>query len=451
MPKILKAFRSELDPTVEQRKVLARTTGCARFSYNWALAEWKRQRSVQHRLSGGKSYKQVSRRARRLLVYLMRGKPLAVIRPVWLVLRAKLRGPSWQSLHVQLVALKSTDYPWLYEVSAYAIREAIHDLGDAYKHFFRRLKEGKRGKAAGSPKFRARRKPSGRGWHCMQPSALAVTDRTVKLPGVGAVKLKRHGYIPTSDLRGLAVRERAGRWFVAVQVQVTISPKARVEDRRISAEVGIRHLAVTSSGHDYGRITTLESAVVAKRKVRLWSRRMDRRYQKGKPQREQSCGWHEAVRQVAKYHGRGSDCRRDAVHQATTRIVRERAAEVVIRDNDVSDMLGRAGKKGAARQKRNRLAPIINFGNMYEFRRQIEYKQKWAGGITTIVPNDFPSTKMCSMCGDVRPDDPGYPDFRCPACGHREDREKNSARNLLQFDPGNGTKTSGGRSGGNPP
>ena len=57
MSKIKRAYRYRFYPTNEQRQILARTFGCVRYTYNWALA----LRQQTYRETGqGLSYKHLS-------------------------------------------------------------------------------------------------------------------------------------------------------------------------------------------------------------------------------------------------------------------------------------------------------------------------------------------------------------------------------------------------------
>jgi len=109
--KIHRAYRYELDPNGEQRVLLAKHAGVARFAYNWGLARWKE------------------------------------------VYEKEKRSTTAIELHRELNRLKKTDFPWMYEVSKWAPQEALRDLEKAFKNFFRALKKGKKG---GYPKFHLR-------------------------------------------------------------------------------------------------------------------------------------------------------------------------------------------------------------------------------------------------------------------------------------------------------
>jgi putative transposase len=88
------AHKIALDPTDEQRVYFARAAGTARFAYNWALGEWKRQDEAGEK-------------------------------------------PSEVKLRRQLNALKREKFPWMFDVTKCAVQEAIIDVGVAFRNFFR--------------------------------------------------------------------------------------------------------------------------------------------------------------------------------------------------------------------------------------------------------------------------------------------------------------------------
>jgi putative transposase len=442
---ILRAYRTELDATVEQRRALSRYAGAARWTYNWTLARWRQEQEAR---------KKRLRRLRHLVVWMASRAPrpsvLATARAWYKELAPKVRGPSWMSIHKELTQEKRRpETAWLREISAYVPREACHDVGDAYSHFFRRLREGKRGRAAGEPQFRSRHDPSGRGFRIAQPQAIDVSATHVKIAGIGMIRLKEHGYIPPGgNFRGLSCREVAGRWYVAVQVEEPAADSRPLERKEVGVEIGVRVLALTSEGKRFGAIRDLASLAVAQRRLALWQRRMARRYVRGKATRDQSAGWRAAVAETQKYNALIARIRKDTLHQTTCRIVRSsRADTLVVRDMQVQRMIGKAGKQSRQEKRaRNAIAPMVQQVGMYELRRQLEYKQGWSGGVVEVAPNDYPSTRRCSVCGAVRDTEPGYPDFRCqsPTCGSGLDRETNSAHNLRDFVRGNSGEPGGG-------
>src|SRR5262249_43179987 len=82
-----------------------------------------------------------------------------------------------------------------------------------------------------------------------------------------------------------------------------------------------------------------------------------------------------------------------------------------------------------------------------EIRRQLTYKTTWNGGKLVIADRWYPSSKMCSGCGAVKPKLPLHVrTFTCESCGMILDRDVNAARNLAQLvGAGSGPGTVNGR------
>src|SRR5579859_4406813 len=101
--KVIRGYKTELDPNNVQRPLLLNHAGAARFAYNWGLA-------------------------RKQAAY-----------------KAGEKTPSAIDLHRDLNALKQTELSWMYEVSKCAPQEALRDLDRAYTNFFRKVKAKKAG------------------------------------------------------------------------------------------------------------------------------------------------------------------------------------------------------------------------------------------------------------------------------------------------------------------
>jgi transposase len=138
---IQQAFRFELDPNRAQRVLLAKSVGASRYVYNWGLAESKRQ-------------------------YELTGKR-----------------PRFGDLKKQLVELKQTEAPWLYEVSAHIGQSALKDLNVAFERFFKSVKG--EGPKAGYPRFKKKgERDSARIYE------VTLEERHLRIPNVGRVRLK---------------------------------------------------------------------------------------------------------------------------------------------------------------------------------------------------------------------------------------------------------------------
>jgi putative transposase len=124
---------------------------------------------------------------------------------------------------------------------------------------------------------------------------------------------------------------------------------------------------------------------------------------------------------IARLHARIGDLRHDALHRATTAIVRE--AEVITLEALRVNAMARSMGKRAFRRS-------VSDAALGEVRRQLSYKGTWAGRRLIIVDPFFPSSKRCSACGEVNRALRLERRWRCPVCGATHDRDENAAKNL---------------------
>jgi len=355
--KIERAYKTELDPNNVQRTVLLKHAGTARFAYNWGLARRKEE-------------------------YERTGKSSNAI-----------------ALHRQLNALKRTDFPWMYEVSKCAPQEALRDLDRAFKNFF----EGR----AKYPKFRSRRLGIG---SFRLTGSIRVFHDSIQLPRIGRVRLKERGYLPTEGVHILSatVSEKAGRWFVSVQVEKDIKVPVNA-GAVVGVDVGISKLATVSDG-----------TVIENPKALARFERKRKRLQRSLSRKVNNSGnFERARRKLARCEFRIASIRRDAQHKATTMLARTKSV-IAVESLNTNGLL-----------KNHHLAKHLADAGLGEFLRQLEYKTKWYGGAVVEANPFFPSTKRCSSCGAVKDEMPlSERTYRCESCGFEADRDLNAARNL---------------------
>ncbi len=368
---VLWAFKTELDLNNQQRSACVRHAGTARFAYNWGLE-------------------------RKIAAY-----------------QAGEKIPSAIDLHRELTRLKKGELSWMYEVSKCAPQEALRDLDQAFQHFFRRVKEKRAGKSVkvGFPRFKSRKRWDG---SFRLNGAIWIYDCHIQLPRLGILKLKECGYLPITGVRILSatVNEKAGRWFVSVQVEMEIPDPEPAEKPVAGVDLGINRLAQVSDGTYFENPRALKKSL-----ARL--KRLQRRVSRRKPG---SANRLKAVRQLAKAHYRVANIRKDSLHQATTWLAKTKSA-IVLEDLNVNGML-----------KNHHIAQAIADVGLYEFRRQLQYKGQWYGCEVFLADRFFPSSKQCSRCGTVK-DSLSLSErtYHCENCGLVIDRDWNAAINLEQL------------------
>jgi len=364
---VTRGYKTELRPNNRQRTLFAQHAGCARFAYNWGL-----EQKITARRNGE-------------------------------------RAPSAFDLQKQLVVLKQTEFPWMYELSSRVPQQALRNLDRAFTNFFRRCKQKKRGKK-GFPRFKSRRNSIG---SFKFLGSVYATDTHVQLPRIGQVRLKRHAYLPTEGVKVLSatVSERAGRWFVSLLVEVEQPIPVKPEDSHpvVGLDLGIKTLAVCSDGTEFENPHALKSKL---RRLRRLQKSVSRK-QKGSYNRQK------AVAKVAKLHWRVASTRQDVLHKLTSKLTRAKSV-IVIEDLNVQGML--------ANRCLSRAISDVGFG---ELRRQLEYKGKWYGCTILVADRFYPSSKTCSACGLVNHDlTLSDREWTCPECGTIHDRDLNAALNL---------------------
>ena len=366
---ITRGYKVELDVNNRQRSLLLQCAGVMRWAWNWGLARRKAEYA-----SIGKSSNAVEQ-------------------------------------HRQLNALKALEYPWLYNYSKCIPQEALRDLDKAYQNFFRRVKNGE--KKVGFPEFKSRKRSIG---SFRLTGAIRVKDTRIKLPCIGWLRLKEHGYIPIKDIHILSatVSEKAGHWFVSVQCREEIEV-TQATGETIGIDLGIKTMAVVSDKREFKNPKALRKA---QHKLARLQRELARRQRGGQ-------NWKKTKAKIAYLHYRIANIRADSLRKVTTAICAttkpddERPAMVAIEDLNVAGMLNN-----------HCLARAIADVGMGEFRRQIEYKTLWSGEMLFVADRFFPSSKLCPDCGCINSELKLSDRIWICNCGAVHDRDLNAACNL---------------------
>lgn len=362
---VQRGYKTEIKPNNKQRTKLAQNAGAARYAYNWAL-----------------NLKQ-------------------------LAFKDKTKIPNAIELHRELNELKKTELPWMYEVSKCSPQEALRNCDTAFNNFFRRCKQKKNKK--GFPRFKS--KKSGFGSFRLT-GTIKVASNYIQLPRLGKLKLKEHNYLPlNAKILSATVSERAGRWFVSLQVEEVLETKFKPE-AIIGVDLGIKTLATCSDGQTFANPKALKTNL---EKLKRRSRQLSRKI-KGSKNRKK------AAKRLAKVHLQIANIRKDSLHKITTHLTKTKS-KIVIEDLNVSGMM-----------KNRRLSRAISDIGLFEFRRQLEYKGKWYGCEIILADRFFPSSKSCSSCGWIKKDlTLADRTFVCDSCGLEIDRDLNASLNLESY------------------
>ena len=381
---MIRAHKIALDPNDGQETYFRKAAGTARFAYNWALAEWQRQ------YDAGKAD------------------------PTW-------PKPSDPALRKPLNAIKEDQFPWMVDVTKNAVPMAIIHMGQAFKHVF-----------AGIAEYPTFKKKGRHDSFTLTNDQFTVKGGQVHIPKLGWVRLLEARRCIGKVVHG-TISRTADRWFLSVTVEIPDPPSVHRENQTvIGVDLGVSALATLSTGETIMGPKAYAAALTQLRRLsKQFSRPMEAAkvragLQPGQPiPNGMHIPWSKNMvktqRRIARLHARIANLRANAWHQLTTLLV-ERFDVIAIEDLNVAEML-----------ENHKLARRIADMGLGEFRRQLEYKASQRGQAVVVVNRWYPSSKICSGCGDKMPKMPlSIREWSCPQCQAHHDRDINAAINLRQ-------------------
>ena len=377
----LQAFKYELKPDGGQQRNLRRYAGSCRFVYNKALA----LQQANH--EAGKKF----------IGYVAMAKYLT----------------AWRN---------GTETPWLKDSPIHPLQHALKDLDKAYQHFF--------AKRADFPRFK--RRGSGDSFRYPDPKQIKIDqgNSRIFLPKLGWIRY-RNSREALGELRNVTVSGKSGKWYISIQTQREVEQSVSTTatgaecSRSIGIDLGITRFATFSDG---SYIAPLNSFKIQQTKLAKYQRRMAHK-------QKFSNNWKKAKAKVQKTHTQIANSRRDFLHKATTTISQNHAL-VFIEDLQVRNMSKSAagtaenpGKNVAAKSGLNKAILDQGWG---EFRRQLDYKTAWNGGILFAVPPHHTS-QTCPCCGHVSKNNrQTQAKFACVECDYENNADVVGAINVLE-------------------
>jgi len=373
--KRLQAFKFELQPTGEQERDMCRFSGSCRFVYNKALAIQK----ANHE-SGNK-----------FISYVAMAKQLT----------------EWRN---------GTETPWLKEAPCHALQHALKDLEKSYKNFFKKL--------SCFPRFK--RRGSGDSFRYPDPLQFKLdqANNRIFLPKLGWIRYRNSRDV-LGEPRNVTVSCNGGKWFISIQTQREVERPTTTAIAAAGIDVGITHFATMNNG---SHIAPLNSFKNHQKRLAKYQRRMSRKM-------KFSNNWKKAKKRVQKIHTRIANVRKDFLHKTTTAISKNHAL-VCIEDLQVRNMskstAGTTEQPGKqVRQKAHLNRSILDQG-WGEFRRQLDYKLQWAGGMLIAVP-PHNTSRTCPHCGNISADNrKTQAQFKCGLCGYENNADVVGAINILE-------------------
>lgn len=301
--------------------------------------------------------------------------------------------------------LKPT-YPFMSEVSSRTSRNVIDDLDNAYRRFFKTRK--------GFPKFK--KKKDGQGtFSIREKEKFSIDGRLLRIEKL-KTKIKTREKLRFDGIpKECIISQKAGKWFASIVVEVdTVPCNADHTTRKpsVGVDLGIKELAVLSDATVFKANQPLKKMLKKLKRLQLKLSRQE----KGSNRRKIT------LKRVQKLHYYVTCKRKTVLHELTDYLTKH-YDRIAIEDLDVSGMM-----------KNRKLSRAIGDCSFGGFRRQLEYKSYFRGCLITKVDRFFPSTKMCSGCGQLHDMPLSKREMNCD-CGVAIDRDLNAAINIERYVP----------------
>ena len=257
---MLRAYKYRIYPTDEQKVLFAKTFGCCRFVYNWALNL-------------------------RIETY-----------------RSDKRTVPYKEIQDCMVNELKAEHDWLKEVNSQSLLYSLRNLDTAYTNFFRNTR------AVGFPKFKSRK--SRQSFLCPQHCRVDFERGTITIPKAKDIPAVLHRKFRGAVKTVTVSMTPAGRYFASVLVDTSIQELQAAEPQEkttVGIDLGVKSLVVCSDGRTFENPKNLQRSL---HRLAMLQKRLSRK-QKGSANRDK------ARVKIARLQEHISNCRKDNLHKIT--------------------------------------------------------------------------------------------------------------------------------------
>ena len=390
---MLKAFKTEIAPTREQKEKIIRSIGIARFLYNQYIAYNKK-------------------------LYRMYQRGLLDSHQKHFVSANDFDQYVNHKLKIEL--------PWINECGSKARKKSLVNAETAFKKFFDGL--------AGFPRFKKKSNQDVKLYFPKNNKGdWTIWRHKLMIPTLKQVRLKEFGYLPVGAIvTSGTVSYVAGRFYVSVVVDIDEKSKYNKDleasyhtaTTGMGIDLGIKKLAIVSNGKTFNNINKSSKVKRLEKRLRREQRCLSRKYEskkkKGGKTVTASANIEKQKLKVQKLHQRIKHIREDYENKVIHEIVKQKPRFITVEDLNVKGMM-----------KNKHLAKAVAAQRFNNLLVKLKRKAEIIGIEFRVVDIFYPSSKTCHCCGHIHKDlklkDRVYV---CPKCGYTEDRDFNASLNL---------------------
>ena len=316
-----------------------------------------------------------------------------------------LEGMKWNKKEAQEhIKYLRASFDFLQMFSTRVVRNTVDDLDNSYKRFFKKL--------GGFPKFA--KKNVNESFAIREKEKLKVNGRNFsfeKFPkNLKSIKMREKIRF-NGVVKQVTISLRAGKWFASFLVETNDISKRKPSFENVGVDLGIKTLAVLSDGKEF---PAHKSFRIRESKLRKLNKKLSR-------QVKDSSNWKATKKKIQRLHYFVSESRKQALHELTSWLSKN-YTDIAIEDLNVAGMV-----------KNRKLSKSIIDSGFGMFKEQMKYKCLMYGSNLKIIDRWFPSSKLCSNCGNKKEElKLSERIYKCSACGFEIDRDLNASINIRE-------------------
>ena len=373
------ARRIELRLNEEQKQIFNQAFGYSRYIYNKALDEWKRMYEA------------------------------------WMENNSQTK-PNNRKVRDNL---KASREEWEFSQLNILIETAVEDLAKSFNMMWKGY--GK------YPKYKSRRnqRDSCRFFRKTKYSLQIKGEKAnkLKLPGISSlIHMKEPLHLKESHtMQEVTISKRADRYYAGIVIRYLQNDKqSHKEDSYVGIDLGVKDFAIINDDKGlYKKYKSLNSKLIPLyKRIDIYNKILSKKDYRSK-------NYEKARTKLNRTYMRISNVRKDYLHKISTHIT-TKYKYICIEDLKVSNMM-----------KNKNLSKHIAEQGWREFRTMLEYKAEKNGCKIIIADRWFPSSQICSCCGNVLQGKDkiklSQRVYHCHECGNKIDRDYNAAVNLKLY------------------
>jgi len=254
------------------------------------------------------------------------------------------------------------------------------------------------------------------------PQGFKLQNDRIYLPKIGWVPFFNSRPIEGTP-RNVTVSGKGQYRFISIQTEREVAAPVHTSTSSVGGDRGVKRFLSLSDGSFY---EPLDAFRKMEEQLAKEQRKLSRRTKKSR-------NWYKQKAKITKLHIKIADARNDYLHKVSNEVSKNHAV-VVLEELKVANMSkspkGTQEEPGSNITQKSGLNKAILDQGWGEFRRQLEYKQIWRGGLVLLVNPAYTSQK-CSFCGHTAKENRmNQEQFECTACGFTANADHNAAINI---------------------